>query len=89
MRLRRAGPAPACRDYFTITSMARVGVHTILDPGGRTVIVRSRDSKGVWRLSTESEPVDGRTDTIAGDLADGGVGEVFVSSFSLLSVECG
>jgi hypothetical protein len=43
----------------------------------------------VWRLSTESEPVDGRTDTIAGDLADGGVGEVFVSSFSfsLLSVD--
>lgn len=53
------------------------------------MIVRSRDSKGVWRLRTESEPVDGRTDTIAGDLADGGVEDAFVSSFSfsLLGVD--
>jgi hypothetical protein len=53
-------------------------------------IVRSRDSRGlVWRLRTEPEPVDGRTDTIAGDLVDGGVRDAFVSSFSfsLLGVD--
>jgi hypothetical protein len=46
------------------------------------VIVHSRDSRGqVWKLRTESEPVDGRTDTSRATWFDGGVRDISVSSF--------